>query len=68
MVFFNQFNFVLQSKYSVNLVEYYDYPNNRGAIYRTKNGVDSGWIYNFKNYESYLIVGKFAPVLQKLYW
>ena len=49
--------FILQKGYTVDVQEYYDYPNNRGMVRRTKAGSSSTWLYDFRDYVSFLIVG-----------
>ena len=44
----------------MDVTEYYDYPNNRGMVRRMKGGVSSIWLYDFTDFESFLIVGEFT--------
>ncbi|KAK2144990.1 hypothetical protein LSH36_713g01022 [Paralvinella palmiformis] len=48
---------IIQKGYTVSVEEFYDYPNNRGMVRRTKAGVSSTWIYDFRDYVSFLVVG-----------
>ncbi len=55
--------FFFQKKYAIDVIEYYDDINNRGAVYQTGHGKpDLIWIYDFENVESFKINGKIASI------